>query len=328
MSLARPPQQVRLGFGPIFVRFIGIVFFLAVLGALAWSYLEAGSADRYEMLDPRSEPPGEIIVLSNGQSIHYRSLGNGPPVLLIHGFDLAGGYQWLPLAEATQGHRLIIPDQIDFGYSGRPERSGRVHTVFGRAETMAALLEQLDIERVAVVGAGMGGAVAAQMAVNNSEMVDRLVLIGAEIYGPTDDWSAFFYRLPVVGKALNFTSYGGGGRAARNYESECASAGFCPTADDHHARQTGAAMTGTSDALAAMSATPNASTVPADLPSIEVPTLVVWGDQDQVTPLADGRRIAEEISGANVEVIPGAGHHPHRQEPAAVAALLSAFLAS
>jgi pimeloyl-ACP methyl ester carboxylesterase len=295
---------------------------------MVWAYMAASSADRYEVLSPTSDPPGEIVTLTNGESIHYRSIGSGAPVLFIHGFDLAGGYQWLSLAEQLPGFRLIIPDQIDFGFSGRPARNGQIHTVFGRAETMLALLDHLGIERAAVVGAGMGGAVAAQMAVNNADMIDRLVLISAEIYGPAEDWTATFYGLPVVGKALNFTSFGGGGRAAINYESECATGGFCPTAEDQNARQIGAAMAGTSDALAAMSATPGAATVPADLPAIGVPTLVIWGDEDQVTPLADGRRLAEGIEGATTEVIPGAGHQPHRQDPAATAGLIAAFLAS
>jgi pimeloyl-ACP methyl ester carboxylesterase len=328
MSLARPPQQVRLGFGPILLRIIGLALLFGVLGAMVWSYMAASSADRYEVLSPTSDPPGEIVTLTNGESVHYRSIGSGAPVLLIHGFDLAGGYQWLSMAEQLSGFRLIIPDQVDFGFSGRPAGNGQVHTVFGRAQTMLAFLDQLEIERATVVGAGLGGAVASQMAVNNADMIDRLVLISAEIYGPADDWTATFYGLPVVGKALNFTSYGGGGRAAINYESECAIGGFCPTAEDHNARQIGAAMAGTSDALAAMSATPGAATVPADLPAIAVPTLVIWGDEDQVTPLADGRRLADEIEGATTEVIPGAGHQPHREDPTATAGLIAAFLAS
>ncbi|MGH9894903.1 MAG: alpha/beta fold hydrolase, partial [bacterium] len=148
----------------------------------------------------------------------------------------------------------------------------------------------------------------------------------AEIYGPAEDWTATFYGLPVVGKALNFTSFGGGSRAILNYESECAAGGFCPTPDDHNARQIGAAMAGTSDALAAMSATPAAATVPADLPTITVPTLVIWGDEDQITPLADGRQIASQIEGATTEVISGAGHQPHRQDPVATAQRISTFL--
>ena len=232
------------------------------------------------------------------------------------------------MAESLAGYQLIVPDQIDFGYSGRPERSGRVHTVFGRAETMIAFLEQLEIARATVVGAGMGAAVAAQMAAIEPAMVDRLVLLSAEIYGPEEDWTAMFYRLPLVGKALNFTSYGGGSQAAANYEEECATQGFCPTPEDHNARQIGAAMAGTSDALVAMAATPAASTVPADLPRIAAPTLVVWGDQDRVTPLEDGRRLAEEIEGASVEVIAGAGHQPHREDPAATAQRIATFLSS
>jgi pimeloyl-ACP methyl ester carboxylesterase len=193
---------------------------------------------------------------------------------------------------------------------------------------MLALLEQLEIESAGVIGAGLGATVAAQMAVNDSSFIDRLVLISAEIYEPAEDWTSLFYGLPVLGKALNYTSYGGGSRASTNYDGECALGGFCPTADDHNARQIGAAVIGTSDALAARAATPQAVTVPADLPAIAVPTLVIWGDEDQVTPLADGRELAEQIPGATIEVVAGAGHHPHREDPAAIADLISGFLAS
>jgi pimeloyl-ACP methyl ester carboxylesterase len=189
-------------------------------------------------------------------------------------------------------------------------------------------MEELDVGSATLIGAGMGGTVAAQLAVDDPDMVEKLVLIAPEIYGPRPSWTEFFFRVPVVGPALTYTYLGGGSRAITKYASECNTGGWCPTPADLEMRQAAAMVRGTTAALVAFAATPRAATVPADLAQISAPTLVIWGDNDQVTPLADGRRLNEAISGSTLEVLPGVGHRPHRQEPATIASLIAGFLAS
>jgi pimeloyl-ACP methyl ester carboxylesterase len=75
-----------------------------------------------------------------------------------------------------------------------------------------------------------------------------------------------------------------------------------------------------------MSGTAGAVTVPAELPTIAAPTLIIWGENDPVTPLSDGRAIDEAVPDATIEVLPATGHKPHREDPAAVGALLTEFL--
>jgi pimeloyl-ACP methyl ester carboxylesterase len=75
-----------------------------------------------------------------------------------------------------------------------------------------------------------------------------------------------------------------------------------------------------------MAQTPEASTLPDSLSTIDVPTLILWGDSDAVTPLEQGEEIAAAIEGAELAVVPGTGHRPHREDPAAVASLISTFL--
>ena len=326
MSLARPPGKLKASQGGLVGRFLGFVIFVGLVGALGWAFFVTSQIDAFEVRDPSQDPPGEMVTLSNGQTIHYRHQGRGAPVVLIHGFDVAGSYVWADLAESLEGSRLVMPDQLDFGFSQRSTRQGRQHTVAGRAETLALLMEELGLEQADVVGAGMGGAVAAQLAADNPGLVDRLVLIAPEIYGPRPTWTEFFFRVPVIGPALTFTTLGGGAQAVARYQRECG-VGWCPNADDLEYRNSTVMVRGTTAALVALAATPRASTVPADLDQIAAPTLLLWGGNDAVTPLADGRQMEAAIPGATLEVMATAGHYPHRQNPVEVAELIAGFLA-
>ncbi len=328
MSLARPPQKEKASAGSLVARFVGFLLFLGLTGAIVWAYSVTSGIDSFEIVDPEESPPGTLVTLSNGQSLHYREMGSGPPVLLVHDYDVAGGYQWLAVAEALPNYRLIIPDQIDFGFGTHPNEMGRQHTVSGRAETLSLLIEELGLGSTTLVGAGMGGTVAAQLAADGPEMVERLVLIAPEIYGPTPTWTETFFRLPLVGPALIFTNLGGGNRAVENYQAECITGGWCPTAADLEVREGAARVQGTTAALLAMASTPRATTIPADLGQITAPTLVIWGDNDRVTPLSDGRQLVDAISGSSLDVLAGVGHRPHRQDPAATAGLIETFLGS
>ena len=327
MSLARPArQQEKASLASVFLRFVGFLLFLGVVGSLVWSLSVTSGIDSFETLTPADAAPGVLVALTDGQAIHYQEVGSGLPVLLLHDFDVAGGYQWQDVAASLSGYRVIIPDQADFGFSQRVTEQSRQHTIVGAA-TMAAFFEELEIDRGHVVGAGLGGTVEAQMAVDTPELVDRLVLIAPEIYERPPTWTEFLYRLPLIGPALTYTTLGGGSRAATNYSADCGS-GWCPESVDLEYRQAAAMVRGTTAALVAMAATPGAATVPANLHAIAAPTLIIWGENDRVTPLADGRSLEEAVSGSAVEVIPATGHRPHLEEPAATAALIDGFLSA
>ena len=328
MSLARPPERQASGPLAAIGRFIFILIFLAIVGGLGWAVVTNGSIERSETLDRDVVAPGTIVLIPGPTEVHLRSEGSGDPVLFIHDFDLDGGYQWTRTAELLTDHRLLLPDLVDFGFSDRPSSRGRLHTVVGQAETMLAMLEELGISNLTVVGAGLGGSVAAQMASLEPGVVDRLVLIAPEILGPEPSWQSMLYRLPSVGDAMTFTFMGAGSRADASYSAGCGDGGYCPDAETRAARQTAAMVPGTTDALTAMFATPPASTLPDSLGTITVPTLLVWGDDDTVTPLSQGQDLQRALVGSSLEVVAGAGHRPHLEDPEATAALISAFLSS
>jgi pimeloyl-ACP methyl ester carboxylesterase len=328
MSLARPPERQASGPLALLGRFIFTVIFLAIVGGLGWAIVVNGSIEGAETLDRDVVAPGTIVIIPGLTEVHLRSEGSGDPVLFIHDFDLAGGYQWAKTAELLADHRLLMPDLVDFGFSARPSFRGRLHTVVGQAETMLAMLEELGISNLSVVGAGLGGSVAAQMASLEPGVVDRLVLIAPEILGPEPSWQSILYRLPSVGDAMTFTFIGAGGRADSSYSAGCGNGGYCPDAETRAARQAAAMVPGTTNALTAMFATPPASTLPDSLGTISVPTLIVWGADDLITPLSQAEDLQRALVDSSLEIVAGAGHRPHLEDPEATAALISAFLSS
>lgn len=328
MSLARPPQ--KQGSGPIgsLGRFLATVIFLAIVGGLGWAIVVNGSIEDAETLDLAVVAPGTIVSIPGRSDVHLRTGGSGEPVLFIHDFDLAGGFQWAKMAELLPGHRLLMPDLVDFGFSGRPSQRGRLHTVVGQAETMLAMLEELGISKVSVVGAGLGGSIAAQMASLAPEVIDRLVLVAPEILGPDPSWESILYRLPSVGDAMTFTFIGAGGRADSSYAAGCGNGGYCPDDETRAARNAAAMVPGTTNALTAMFETPPASTLPDSLSTITAPTLIVWGGGDTITPLSEGEELQRALADSSMQVVAGAGHRPHLEDPEATAALISDFLGS
>jgi pimeloyl-ACP methyl ester carboxylesterase len=327
MSLARPPGKQRTSLIASFGRFLLTVLVLGFVVAFGWAIFISNSVEREENVDPNLNPPGRIISVPTKGDVHLREIGSGgTPVLLIHDFDIAGGYQWLRVADGLGSNELLIPDMIDFGFSARPSDPGRLHTVIGRAETLIDLLDELNVSSVSVVGAGLGGAVAAELASLEPGLVDRLVLISPEILGPEPTWESYLFSFPILADAMNFTFLGAGSRAANRYSSGCGTGGWCPDLDAMAVRDQSSRVPGTTDALTAMARTPEASTLPASLSSITAPTLILWGDADLVTPLEQSGQIRDAIDGSELTTVPGTGHRPHLEDPAAVAALIAAFL--
>ncbi|HYG81984.1 MAG TPA: alpha/beta fold hydrolase, partial [Pyrinomonadaceae bacterium] len=141
----------------------------------------------------------------DGVRVHYQEAGacDAPPVLLLHGFT-ASNFVWkevlLPLADS--GFRVIAPDLVGFGFSGKP-RDGE-YTIDAQAKIIVGLMGALGIERAALVGSSYGGAVAATCALDHPERVERLVLVDAVINDHAR--SRLLLRLaasPVIGDVIS-----------------------------------------------------------------------------------------------------------------------------
>ena len=126
----------------------------------------------------RSLEDGRFIQ-AGGVRTFLHDAGDGPPLLLLHGSGpgVSAWANWrLILPKLVGSARVIAPDQLGFGATGRPE-DGRYNRHVWAAHAIA-VLEELGIDKVSIVGNSMGGAVALSIAATRPALIDRLILMG------------------------------------------------------------------------------------------------------------------------------------------------------
>jgi pimeloyl-ACP methyl ester carboxylesterase len=125
------------------------------------------------------------LALNDDADLHYECLGAGPPLLLIHGLGSSGD-DWAFQRDAfSLAHTLIVPDLRGSGRSSKPRGP---YSIAGFAADLWALLDALAIERVAVLGFSLGGAVALEMALLRPARVQRLIVCNTLASYRTDTW--------------------------------------------------------------------------------------------------------------------------------------------
>ena len=279
----------------------------------------------------------ERTVDAAGTAIFVRESGEGPPIVLLHGFPETGRC-WQSVARAlSEDHRVLVPDLPGYGRSARPTSYDSATL----ANTMAAFMEAAGAPRAAVVGHDWGGGVAFRLASGHPDRVERLAVINSP-YRKLDlrhGWHMLFFNLPLIPEAV-LTAAGDRWidfilRAA----SEAPNA-FEPDAlEEYHEayrslerKRSALAYYRTVTRRIIASKLPTSKLPARARPthsrgSIEMPTLVIWGALDKALPLALAEGIVKDIPHARLETIPDAGHFVPEERPERVAALLKEFLA-
>jgi len=128
---------------------------------------------------------GEFLDLG-GTSLYYYAAGTrgaGEPIVCLHGFPVSGHLWSSVVPLLPPGHRVVVLDLLGYGRSDRP--LGRSVAIAAHAARVAALLDELRIERACVVGHGLGGAVAQVLALRHRARVSRLCLVNSAAFGET-----------------------------------------------------------------------------------------------------------------------------------------------
>lgn len=257
----------------------------------------------------------------DGARIHYLDSGAGEPaVVLLHAFPLHAG-MWAPQVEHLSGaHRVIAPDLIGFGGSDAPESMYR-YTMLGFADLVAGLLDHLGLERVVLAGLSMGGYVAFAFLRQYPDRVAGLVL--ADTRAAADTGLVFDRRtdqqdqVARIGTAALIETMLAG---LLTEETRANRLDLVEQVRRHMANP----PAGFIGALEAMKHRPDATD---ELASITVPTLVVVGEDDAMSPPDVAREMQERIPGAELAVLPHAGHLSNLEAPEAFNAAVAAFLA-
>jgi pimeloyl-ACP methyl ester carboxylesterase len=273
----------------------------------------------------------ECVRIHNND-VSFRRAGQGPAILLIHG--IAGSSKtWeatIPLL--ARDHTVIAPDLVGHGKSSKPPGD---YSLGAHASSLRDLLTVLDIERVTVVGQSFGGGVAMQLAYQFPDICDRLVLVGSGGLGREVSWLLRLLTLPGVeytfpvlfpgfardwGNATLKVLHRAGFRNARAVEMWRA---YSSLMESDNRMAFSRTLRGVVD-MGGQSVT----AMDRIYLTCRMPTLIVWGDRDNIIPVAHARAAHLAMPGSRLEIIEGAGHFPHTEEPTRFAQILCDFIAT
>ncbi|WP_052226302.1 alpha/beta fold hydrolase [Microbacterium mangrovi] len=255
------------------------------------------------------------VALGTGLTLAVHEQGDGEPVLLLHAWgETHRVFDGLvPLLPGSL--RLIAPDQRGVGDSAKPAGG---YGPRDAADDMIALLDALGIRRCWVVGTSSGGYVAQQIAAEHPDRVRGLVLIGS----PSD-------LRGLVPDALRSLLEGFGDPVTRDDVAavNAAIAVHAPVAPAFLAVQTDAALTIPKHVWLAVLDGLATAVPPTRGGRIAVPTLILWGADDDVLPAAQADELARAIPGSRLVSYESTGHLVLWERPERVAADLAAFIA-
>jgi len=245
----------------------------------------------------------------------YVDEGTGPPVLLVHGFPLDHTMWDAQVAALSQQARVIAPDLRGFGQTPlAPGDADRCISMEAYADDLAEFLDVLSIrEPIVLAGFSMGGYVAWQFVRKHGARLRALVQCDTRAHADADE--AREGRLKMAAHVAEW----GSSRVAEMMGPRL----FAPTTfatqpavvASLRAVVERTSPAGIAAAQRGMAARPD---VTSWLPSIGLPTLVLVGEVDAISPPAEMKEIAAAIPGAEFVVIPRAGHMTTMEEPEAV----------
>lgn len=268
------------------------------------------------------EPDETGVVDRDGVPIAWERFGRGThTVVLLPTWQIIHARGWkMQVPHLARRLRVVTHDPRGNGRSGRPP------TGYGLEERVADSLAVIGAtcgSAAALVAFSQGANIAATIAARRPELVERLVLIGPAI-GTQSAGLSFWDDEPDPADRFTAASW------RRDYEGFATWFFEQVFSEPHSTKQTddcvGWALETTPEVLIAGEREFDRSGVPALLPRIACPTLVIHGADDRIIPPSAGERVAEAIPDARLVLVDGGGHAPHVRDPVRVNGLLDVFL--
>jgi pimeloyl-ACP methyl ester carboxylesterase len=251
-----------------------------------------------------------------------RDGGSGETVVLLPGATL-GAWIWEPLAERLAGGNRVLRYDL-FGRGGSDRPRGPYDLALFRGQLEQLLLGLGEVRGLHLVGSALGGLIAVDFAVAHPSRVASLALVEPDGLGTRLPASARLARLPIAGEIL--FALGGRATLARRlpaYFRDPARAAALAARLDADAASPGFGRA----LLSILRSMPIDGSAPlyASLGALRIPTLLLWGEDDRITPRSVAERAARLVPGASLSVVGGSGHLPHVERPDETALLLRDF---
>lgn len=265
-------------------------------------------------------------------TISYLEAGppDGPVVVLLHGLA-SDSETWdrAITALAGAGLRVLAVDLLGHGESDKPERS---YLLDDFADSVRYFLDEVGVKSATIVGHSLGGAIAAYFTSRHPTYVERLVLVAAGGLGREVHPVLRAAALPIAPRLLDVATHR---HLQRFYAHPRLHRALHLTPDNLVNLRRAARALGTPEGRAAFFAALRGVIQPSgqrgsflDMGTLaaQVPTLLIWNEDDPVIPVAHARAANAHLPGSRLVVFPGGGHEPHRRQADRFADAVAAFV--
>lgn len=264
----------------------------------------------------------------DGARVHYQEFGDpsAPSMILIHGYT-ASVYVWRSVAPmvADAGFHVIAIDLLGFGYSEKPRWFD--YSIDSQARMIERFMDRLGLGRVIIVGSSYGGAVAATLALDYAERVEKLILVDAVSNNNLKNHPILrLAAIPGVGEAIApFLADTKAFHRHRMKNTMGPANQHLVTDERVEAVRRPLAAADAHHSLLAASRNWHANRIGYDAHLINQQTLIIWGEDDKIIPVRDGYKLHEAILHSRLVVIKKCGHVPMEEKSELFAELVTEF---
>ncbi|HEY7497611.1 MAG TPA: alpha/beta fold hydrolase [Vicinamibacterales bacterium] len=255
-----------------------------------------------------------------GRVMHYLESGLGQPIVFLHAFPLDAEMWRAQLERVPRGWRMIAPDFRGFGGS---TLNGEALRVANYAEDVVDLLDALDIEKAVVCGLSMGGYVAFAIFRLAPTRLSGLVL--ADTRSTEDSYEGLRTRRELLANVRKQGVRPLADGWSKKLVGETTQRERPDVLTDVRRRIESAPVRGIEAASVALMTRPDST---PDLPRIECPSLIVVGEEDTITPVADSEALHRGIRGSRLALLARAGHLSNLEAPEEFSTTISEWVVS
>jgi len=301
----------------------------AVGGLIAWKMLSRARGVSWEdFADKIHHAENSHFVEVDGATVHYQEFGDAtnPTLILIHGFT-ASTYVWKTVAPmfADKDFHVVAVDLLGFGFSDKP--AWFEYSIVSQARMIERFMDRLGIGRAVLIGSSYGGAVASTVALDYPERVEKIVLVS-----PVSNDAAIrnsilrFTSMSVVGEILSpFLIDSKRFLKLRMRRTIAPANHHLITKERIEAVHRPLRAKNTHHSILATARNWNASRIENDAYLINQPTLLVWGEDDNVVPVHNGEKLYDSILNSRLVVLKDCGHVPPEEKPERFVELVAEF---
>ena len=268
----------------------------------------------------------------HGHDIAYRTAGQGPVLVLLHGMAGASTTWRHVMPRLARDFTVVAPDMLGHGESAKPRRAD--YSLGAHAANVRDVMIALGHERATIVGQSWGGGVAMQLAYQFPERCERLVLVGSGGLGIEVNAILRALSIPGAAYALPIGCRPALRDAGQKVGGWLARIGKQPGNEGMEIWRSYASLADPETRWAFLLTLRSVVDHLGQRVSARdrlyltshVPTLIMWGDRDPIIPLQHGLDAHAAIPDSRLEVFPGVGHFPHCGDPERFVRVLRAFI--